>query len=249
MVAKKRTPARMHPSPELTKMDKEIAGAQQAIVEDAAAIYAKPFQRVFGKAVKQVAKPGAHPPEYLVRHLAALYYATDPNGCSLAELRKFPLFVNVSGHSLRAWSTEDHWTERRAEYWRMADELVIRRVAEELTQGRMHQLRKLEIVWENGINKLINNLVPAGSWEGVANAIRMLSSEIDGLRMKIAESQAITPPSIGLAPTAAMLDVSDDEAREAALFLLEKRQHRQQQALEAAKDVTGDSDAKAPKAG
>lgn len=240
-MSRKVLPSKLDRPPELKKLDKHLAGTQGRVLTAAEKLYTGTFHKLFPNEKGSAPKSRNRHPDHLVRHLAALYYATDPHGCTREEMHEVPLFAEIPLHRMIDWSVQDNWVERRKEYWRMADELVIRRVAEELTNSRMHDLRKLEMIWQVGFSKLVNNTVPASSWEGVCNSLRMLTVEMDALRVKVAESQAITPPTLGLAPTAAMLDISDEEAREAALYLLDRRQRQQQAALEAAKDVTGEA--------
>lgn len=215
---------------------KAVLDQQHVFMTGAAKLLTKTFREAFPHTAardgKRSKRTGSDIPDHLLRHLAGVYYAADPRGCSVLEMTKDPLFSGCAYDMLRRWSMADGWREQREEFWKAADETVRRRIAKELSTGRLRDLEKLQLVQAHAFDLLLNRGVRPSTWEGVANAAKRVTETIDKLREKLAKDENLMPPSLpdpgseGESGTPA-LRVSLSEAREAAQFLLQRRMQKQ----------------------
>lgn len=189
--------------------------------------------------VKTVIEP---PPEgdsdRFLRYSAGIFYTTDLNQCSIADLAKHPIYRAVPQWKLEEWSSADSWVDRRREIqerWRRQIEVS---VGNELVRARVRNLKSLQDVYDKALEKLTDSVedqvLEAKSWEGVAGALVKLAQLMDQWRTELAREIFSNPMIMGgaagdaadqraaTAPNHAKLTV--DEARAAAITILRQRQ-------------------------
>jgi hypothetical protein len=173
-----------------------------------------------------------------LRYAAGLHYTTDLRGSTLAAMAKHPVYGAVSLRTLEKWCRKDGWVERRRQNLEAWREQIARGIGNELTRVRTEQLKRLQAISDQAIAKLENNLVDAKSWEGVAGVLVKLAELMDDWRDKI-RGDVVPDLSRGFDPPAqARPQLSDEEARAAAMVIIHKR--REQMRLEAARQKEPD---------
>ena len=196
-----------------------MKGAPEQNVETALAVCNLSFNSLF----QGFAKASENQPlRKATRYLAGIYYTTDPNACDLREMSKVPMFSKVALRTLFYWSTHDEWNARRLKYWKLLEEQAQAAIIGKLSAARAQEVRQLEHLWEDCYNKLSNNLVLTGTWEGVGHFMLKLLSQLEEHRVKATASQQVLQAGVNM-DAKALLRVTDEEARAAALFLLERR--------------------------
>lgn len=235
--AKKQPVARVL-TPELQKLERAQA---IAILRDSSAIYSAPFERLFGRVSDFLTPENACQHPLLVRHMAKIYYQADPGGCSVEGLHTVPPFSGISINTLRDWRAADNWADARNNFWKIADEVVIKRIAETMTNKKAVMLKQALIWWESGNRALSNTQLKMGTWEAVLGSMLRLGEFITDLQASVLADERLQPPKLSVdsgVSQANVLTVSQEEAREAAVFLLKRRREKQQLEIEnAAKTI------------
>jgi len=163
-----------------------------------------------------------------LRYAAGIYYTTDLRGCSLVDMTKHPIYGVVPLRTLERWCGLDDWTKRRAavlEQWRKKIEAA---VGSKLAQSRVHQLESLQRVYDKVLLKLETDAVEAGTYEGMTSVLLRLAELMDEWRARLAQEiwPAMAEASAGDGRSTALMvrpKLSREEAREAAMLIIQRR--------------------------
>ena len=190
-------------------------------------------------------KPGPKPMAYAepppaesnayLRYSAGIYYTTDMKGCTVEDLTRHPIYGVVPFRTLEGWCGKDKWVERRKaiqEDWRKKIEMAI---GSQLARLRLAQLETLQRVYNKALEKLEGDMVAAKTWEGVATVLVRIAEIMDEFRGKVG-SEIWANMGVGgtehLQAGNSMLGrpkLSQEEARAAALTILQHRREETQQ--------------------
>lgn len=174
-----------------------------------------------------------------LRFSAGVYYTTDLQGVTVAQMSKHPIYSCVSRKTLDAWCTADKWVERRREVQQRWRRKIEDKVADELARTRIEQLKGLEKVYSKALKKLEDNLVEAKSWEGVATALVKVAQLMDDWREKIGGTVVSVIPDTrhsesGQSPLTGKMksQLTEREARDMALMIMKKRREEMRASAE-----------------
>lgn len=151
-----------------------------------------------------------------LRWMAGQIYATNMRGYSITEMKQLPIFQDIHLRTLEAWSLKDKWVENRREVQEKIRVQVENRIATEIAKHRSDQLKTMQTIFDDAIDKLMPKprlatdgngkpvLDPEGnetyfpgaapdvkSYEGLVNAITRLSEVLDSQRERLGET--LTP--------------------------------------------------------
>lgn len=181
-----------------------------------------------------------------MRHSAALQYVTSMQGVSVRELNKVSPFDQVSQTTLERWATEDEWVRRRQQYFENIRADIESHIAKKMVKVRVEQLKKIDVQVETLFGQI--DAVPPKSKEGLITALVRLLEAGDSMREKLA--QEVVPVHLGgvrqktlpLTP-----QLSEEEARDAALAILRRRRTIVRAKVKAEKQVFNENSRKKPK--
>jgi len=183
--------------------------------------------------VAVVKEPEEKVSDAYLRYAAGIYYSTDLNACTVDEMAKHPVYGTVPLYRLKRWSWEDEWLKMREankEKWRQRIEAAI---GNKLAQARVRQLEGLERIYNKALEKLEHDLVKANTWEGVAGILVRLAEVMDESRSKMAAevwpSMVTHAGDNGNMQSMVRPKLSREEARAAAMLIIEKRRAQQKQ--------------------
>jgi hypothetical protein len=180
-----------------------------------------------------------------IRHLAATNYVTDPDGRSVRwHYENDPRCHIVALDTMERWAAVDGWVERRRQFVDKLNKKAEGRMANVLFQERLKDLRNREALLREARNRLMPEdktaALPSNSFESLLNAYTRLSTEVDDMRQKLADTVL---PGVLAAPVATDEEsgqamhvrpqLSEDEKRAAASVILKIRRDKHRAALRA----------------
>ncbi len=166
-----------------------------------------------------------------LRFSAGLYYTTDLQGTTMAQMAKHPLFGTVSVDTLANWSTQDRWVDRRRQNLSNWRRTIENKIGSELVKLRTDQLAEMRTVFDKMMGKLTRGRLQAKSYEGMVTAMVRLAQLMDDWNEKLFRTVIPDIPvasvSTSLSPAASSTKprLSTAEARKAAVAILEMRRH------------------------
>lgn len=170
-----------------------------------------------------------------LRFSAGLYYTTDLNGPSMAQMAKHPVFGKVTIDTLYYWSTQDRWVERRRvniDNWRRTME---NKIGNELVKMRTDMLSDLRTVFDKSLKKLTSGKLKARSYEGMVTALVRLAELMDSWNDKLFHAAIPDMPVVSAVGSSAPMEskprLSKEEAHKAASAILEMRRNEMRAAL------------------
>lgn len=176
-----------------------------------------------------------------LRRLAGTKYITSQDPITVLKLSEDPEFKNkVSIRSLNRWCANDNWVEERRKYFDRLEAGIRRQIEKKAIKATIDQLQE----YDQRINKLVEKIdteAEPGTYEGLLSVYVKMVKEREILREKVIKD--VVPEGfaeMGL-PNSPQLVPSFDlaEAREAALFLIRRRQKlAKQKMLEAKQEAT-----------
>ena len=175
-----------------------------------------------------------------LRRLAGLKYITSQKPMSLKQLYEDPEFrYKVTYQSLQNWCQEDRWIEQRKQYYDNITEAIKQQISSRQIKSRVEQLKALDEIATRMHEKIVTDAADPGTYEGMVGAY--LKAEIlrENIRDKILKE--VIPDSLlgGLGSEDGKIvpQLTEEEAREAALAIIKKRRGDKEQTTE--KDKTG----------
>jgi hypothetical protein len=176
----------------------------------------------------------AHPA--WIRKQAQIHYYTDlVKRCTVKQMYESGLFPGVSLARLRAWATEDHWVELRKRYEAQYQHAMERQRGATLARERAKEMEKAQKQLDK-MDRLLNGkkAPPAKTYEGMITARVRLAGHIEQLRdVQLDQTLLLEPPPHpgaegGAGPEVGRnkVDLSAEEAREAARAILKVRRER-----------------------
>lgn len=117
-----------------------------------------PMVEIIERAVAML-PPGAMIPDQksraYLRWFAGLFYSSDLNNVSIAQMSRHALFKDVGYDQLAKWSSIDGWADQRAALLARVQSQLQERVANDIVQKRVSELGKLKEVSQKLLSKLL----------------------------------------------------------------------------------------------
>lgn len=172
-----------------------------------------------------------------LRKLAGLKFITSQQSVTLAGLLEDPeLKDKVSLASLKLWSAQDNWVQRRSDYYKNLEEGIRAQIAKRQIRTTVDQLAELDEVSTKLLEALNSADTEVGTLEGVTTAYLRIVNKREALRDRIVKE--ITPeglaggvPVVGNQVTPVL---SAEEAREAAMLIVRRRREAQRKRIQEA---------------
>lgn len=162
-----------------------------------------------------------------LRRLAGLKYITSQASITLVMLAEDPeLKGKVALQTLKNWSNEDDWPQKRSDYYKRLEEGIRTQIAKKQIQATVDQLQELDKVSGELLESFRSTDTKAGTKEGIAAVYLRMVTKREALRDRILHE--ITPEGLagGIAQPGSQItpSLNPEEAREAALTILRRRQ-------------------------
>ncbi len=180
------------------------------------------------------------------RKLAGIHYVTTQQSISVYEMAKDPQW-GVGESAMLRWSAEDKWVLRRQDYFDNITKEIETKLGEKLVQARVDSLKRMNEVYDDGMDMLLDGIGEVKSHEGLVSAMVKVADHIERTREKLVEQ--VVPKFLG-GPTRDESQVTpvltSDEARKAASAIMQHRREASRAKLAAPKEAT-DENAEKPK--
>lgn len=173
-----------------------------------------------------------------LRYAAGKDYACTFENVTVQELCERPMYQGIDVKKMQNWCTVDGWVEHRREFREQYRRAMQKAIGNQLVQTRLALMKR----GEKGLDRLFKKLVPEdeaemlepSSLEALANATRQFWNQV--IQEKEALADAIMPASIAVQDSGAALpmvrpELSQSEARAAALTIVRMRREEQRAAL------------------
>lgn len=180
-----------------------------------------------------------------LRYAAAKDYACTFKDVSVAELCQRPMYAGISQRTMERWCTEDGWVEHRRAFREEYRKGIEKAIGTQLVQTRLEYMKR----GEEALDRLFNKLVPKDeqdmmeptSLESLVNATRQFWDKVIEEKEKLAD--AIMPEPIAVQQSenyvpAVRPQLSQSEARAAALTIVRMRRDQIRAALKAEEAAT-----------
>jgi hypothetical protein len=181
---------------------------------------------------------------WALRNLAGLHYVQDLGRCSLDALNQVSMFATVPRRTLERWCAVDRWVERRADFWKNVEQVVVHSLATELVDARRAELDDLSQLRADVLRRIHGKSAAAKSFEGLCRVLIELGRRVDEVKDGMSELVKARAAASAVRPVGLAAKLTPQEARAAAMAIIHHRRdemRRHNAALEEqdASDATG----------
>lgn len=168
-----------------------------------------------------------------LRGLAQTEYVASPHSPSIEDLHNDSRFKHLHIRTLERWAKQDHWVEKRKQYYEQWTNEVRARLGSQMVKHRVEEIALLNELKAMAMDKLKDEMTLPKSFEGVMKVLVDVIRTSDDLRDKITNELAVGGTTVVEGKVAAPDEIEYDSAEleAAAAALLEKRRDKQQQLL------------------
>lgn len=165
-----------------------------------------------------------------VRAQAGVIFMVDPNMPTVDDIAQDPQFSDVSVTTLRKWMHADRWQEKRREFREGINAGVRKRIGNELIQQQIRMLKDCDVLYNQNMDFLTGQSgveVPAPkSYESLLRAHTTFIKTISEMGREVID--VVVPPVVpqeGVTDEVSkvMPELSNEEARVAALAVVQQR--------------------------
>ena len=162
-----------------------------------------------------------------LRYAAAKDYACTFKDVSVAELCQRPMYAGISQRTMERWCTEDGWVEHRRAFREEYRKGIEKAIGTQLVQTRLEYMKR----GEEALDRLFNKLVPKDEQDLMdPTSLESLADAIMPEPIAVQQSENYVP--------AVRPQLSQSEARAAALTIVRMRRDQIRAALKAEEAAT-----------
>ncbi len=161
-----------------------------------------------------------------LRRWCEVCYVTSQQPLSLEKMSKDPA-IPVSLNTLRRWSSEGNWVQKREDYAKQQLNSVKKYISEKQLEGTIGQIENLDGMFLDLKAMLQDGSVEANSYEGVVGAavkvIKLRNELADGVSKKLIPETLSGGTGVTTDSGTEMINFSDEDARAAVEAVMSRR--------------------------